>query len=480
MKKFKAIIAMILVALIAAGSVSAASAVTANKSESEENGSFAMANEFTLSDCMAGAITSLSDQDFFKIKITKADVFNVIFEHDGAGGKINMYSVEIYDSAEKKITSFTVKGDAKKTGSPDFTAALDGTYYIKVFSTEIATGATYPISAASATVEGIDHSLVKPEIEVNDTLGEATIIKSSDIKEKAFTEWYHGAISEGDVDYYTFNVAVTGFIQFEIRNSDNSKGSYTADVVYTLGNGAANQVIGSIDIGALDKTSKSGDIGLKAGTYAIKVSGNNGSTGGYLIRIYIEPDANSESEYNDSREYANALANDSLKFASLSTEKDIDFFSYAANTDAKITVTPDKDDKDRYDPAGNWTVQLLDSNISVVTTVTVTADADATFDMTDKTGVYYIKVSSGSNYCKSNYIVKAQKAEPTKDDSDKSLIDRIKELDWKGFWKNNNFGDLLKNLGDGSGAGFLGLLFNLVNLSLGTLIRYFANRQAQS
>ena len=100
--------------------------------------------------------------------------------------------------------------------------------------------------------------------------------------------------------------------------------------------------------------------------------------------------------------------------------------------------------------------------------------------MTDKTGVYYIKVSSGSNYCKSNYIVKAQKAEPTKDDSDKSLIDRIKELDWKGFWKNNNFGDLLKNLGDGSGAGFLGLLFNLVNLSLGTLIRYFANRQAQS
>ncbi len=480
MKKFKAIIAMILVSLIAAGSVSVATAATANKSESEENGSFAMANEFTLSDNMAGAITSLSDQDFFKIKITKADVFNVVFEHDGVGGKTNMYTVEIYDSAEKKITSFNVKGDAKKTSSPDFTAALDGTYYIKVFSTEVATGATYTLSVVSATVEGVDHSLVKPEIEPNDTLGEATVIKSSDIKEKAFTEWYHGAISEGDVDYYTFNVAVTGFIQFEIRNSDNSKGSYTADVVYTLGNGAANQVIGSIDIGALDKTSKSGDIGLKAGTYAIKVSGNNGSTGGYLIRIYIEPDANSESEYNDSREYANALANDSLKFASISTPKDVDFFSYAANKDAKITVTPDKDDKDRYDPAGNWTVQLLDSNISVVTTVTVTADADATFDMTDKTGVYYIKVSSGSNYSKSNYIVKAQKAEPTKDDSDKSLIDRIKELDWKGFWNNNNFGDLLKNLGDGSGAGFLGLLFNLVNLSLGTLIRYFANRQAQS
>lgn len=429
MKKVKSLLSLILAVLMVAGCMATASAANA---ELEPNGDAATATEFKVSEEITGKLEETGDVDYFKFTAAKAGNATVTFKHTALEAAATYFTVEIRD-ASKTITTFTSAGNSAAE-SAVFSVEKDATYYVIV--TE---GAVYdPTLAYSVTVEIAEVAL--SESEPNNKALDADVLEYSP---SGTPKEYYGSISAGDEDYYKVTIPANGVINLYLYNYAANAGDYTATLyTYVEVSGVQElRSITSIQIAKDDASKVGASVGVEKGDYYLIIAGVDGSTGSYKTRVLFRNVADVETEINETLAAADVISIGKTYKATLDEATDVDCF--------KFTVPADNKGYDfafKSTNAGNWTFEILNSDgAKVVDAVKLNATNDSKTAKAETyplaAGTYYVKVSVTAEGIHDEGIYELsvkEKAEALDDGSDdnKSLIDRIKELNWGGLADN--------------------------------------------
>ena len=241
------------------------SAVAGCASAFEPNESIAAAATISAGVANSAAISTSTDNDYFKIVTTATS--NNTFTLAGPSGVD--FDLTIYNSAGTSIGTGT-SSTANETVSLTNQAA--GTYYIRVFGYNGANSATcYTLTATVSTVTGCASSY---DVSTNGTASGAAVIPfNTDVK---------GLISpSGDVDYYKFTITTGGTATVTLTTlpADYDLQLLSSDGTTQL----AISQNGSTSSETISRT-------YTAGTYYLRVygySGANSATNCYTLRVAL-------------------------------------------------------------------------------------------------------------------------------------------------------------------------------------------------
>ncbi len=231
----------------------------------EPNESIAAAAPISTGVANSAAITTSTDNDYFRI-VTTGTTNNVFTLAGPAGVDFDM---TIYNSGGTSIGSGT-SGSANETVTLNNQAA--GTYYIRIFGYNGANSATcYTITATATPVTGCSSSY---DVSTNGTFGgAATIPFNTDVK---------GLISPtGDVDFYKFVITTGGTATVTLTTLP---GDYDLQLLSSNG---TTQLALSQNGGT---TSETITRTYTAGTYYLRVYGYNGANSAtvcYTLRVQL-------------------------------------------------------------------------------------------------------------------------------------------------------------------------------------------------
>lgn len=230
----------------------------------EPNETLATAASISTGVANSAAITTTTDNDYFKI-VTTATTNNV-FSLVGPGGVD--YDMQILNSAGTVIGSGT-GSTATETVTLNNQAA--GTYYIRVFGFNGANSATcYTITATATVVTGCSSIY---DVSTNGTIGGAATIP--------FNTNITGLISPtGDIDNYKFVITTGGTITITLTTLP---GDYDLKLLNSAGTQLAISQAGGTTSETINRT-------MTPGTYYAQVYGFNGansSTVCYTLKVQL-------------------------------------------------------------------------------------------------------------------------------------------------------------------------------------------------
>lgn len=447
MKKAKSLLAMLLTCILVFSIFTVSFAEDKVTAEAEPNESTATATEFDMEGTATGSISDVADVDVFKFKPAKSGIGYVTISAKGSDD----YAVSVKDASGKELKAFVAAGNS--TDSDEFDLIADSEYYITLKANSTVTG------SGSYVIEVTNSVYANAEKEPNNELAQATPVE---LDTAGNSKEYYGAVSSGDADYFSFQ-AKQGYAFIELKKLAKTSGTIKAEIVTIQTTGGSEKVIGEITNDKTDTYEMSADIGTKAYTYYIKVTGS----GAYTVKAHVRVNAENEYEPNDDSVYANTFTAGSRRFGNLSYVGDIDMFKITttdADKNIALVFSADTSTSDkRNDPAGVWNVDILNSNKENIGSGTVTFDKTFEYNLAEKgAGTYYIKVSA-SNYSKGAYIITTKAVDAPQSGN---LWDRIKALDWAKFWNDNSFGELMKNVDLGK------VLKTVFQLSFGTIFQW--------
>ncbi len=447
MKKVKSLLSLILAILMVAGCLVTANAAEA-KVETEANNVVKDADEFAVGESITGSLENADDEDWFVFETVKAGNATVKFTHSKLSATATYFTVTIKDADGKTVATFTSAGNSAED-SAAFSVGEKETYYVVVEE------GTVSDSTLNYTVSVSVSEVTYSEAEPNDEASKATAMQyspSGNAKE------YYGSIGAADKDFYKFTIPANGVINLYLYNYAANKGNYKATLkMYVEKNGVQEfEDVTSIEILASEASKVGASVGLAKGDYYLVIEGIEGSTGSYKTRVLFREVADVETEINDATASADAISIGKTYKATLDSDKDADCFKFTAPANNKGYNFDFKSTN-----AGSWTFEILNSeNVKVVDAVKLNATDSAKTAKAETlplaAGTYYVKVTAGENHDEGIYELKVTEKTEALDDGkedNKSLIDRIKDLDWGGLWENFsgwigniNFGGLISSI----------------------------------
>lgn len=445
MKKAKSILA-ILLAMVIALSTSAFAFATTTPSEEETNATPDTANTVGVGSSINAKLDDDTDVDWFVFQTTENGLVTVTLSHSaisGADAETSFFAVEIQGADGVQIESF--KSTGSQTEAKVEFSAVPGSYYVKVaMDRQYVDNLTYTVAVkldSAALVEKED----------NDTWGTATeMTMATDAKPGVV---YYGTIDKGteaagDVDYYKLTVNRDYLLYPGIYNTASNTGNYSLSVIETVdgdGGAAVERSLGTLKIYSNQETVEGSPIGVKAGTYYVKVAGIDNSVGGYQIRIFGRAASGTETEYNNDAKNANTILVGGELTGSLFDETDVDCFTYTTkgnNNGYKITLGAYSSKPETAN--GQWILVVKNESGNEVCKVDATASEAGVLE-TDplSAGTYTFIISKGNVYTDEVYKISFE-AKTASDDSDddeslgffedmKAFFDEVGALDWGGF-----------------------------------------------
>ena len=438
MKKAKAILSSVLVLLLVFGMVMFASA--AEVTEKEPNNDKANATDFNIKNVITGSISDVSDVDWYKVTPTRFGLAHLTVTQKGSDD----FRVSVYDDSDNLIANFSAFNST--TDSPYFAVSAQP-YYIKVEPGAVISNSSYTLDLSSETYNN-------GEVEPNNSIANANLVQ---LDKDHNSTTFMGSVISGDEDWFRFS-SVVGYFFYELEDVSGMSGSVTADVIAISGTGdAGNTVVGSI----------TADIGTKAATYFIRVTGN----GVYTLDVHARLDNKNEYEYNDTAVYANPYTIDytyGVIYGSISHNYDVDYYRISTTDSDKnsaIVVSAfNSENYKEYDKNASWTATLYNGKYELLDEQTVTTESPAVLDLAKHgAGTYYVRISKGLVSTNALYALTSKASEAPSSDSD-SLLSRLRhDIDWASFWERNPFKELMGNVN------IMGTLGSLFKLSFGTI-----------
>ena len=344
-----------------------------------------------------------------------------------------------------------------KTDSPYFAVSAQP-YYIKVEPGAVISNSSYTLDLSSETYNN-------GEVEPNNDIANANLVQ---LDKDHNSTTFMGSVISGDEDWYRFS-SVVGYFFYELEDVSGMSGSVTADVIAISGTGdAGNTVVGSITASAGAGSVRSADIGTKAATYFIRVTGN----GVYTLDVHARLDNKNEYEYNDTTVYANPYTIDytyGVIYGSISHNYDVDYYRVSTTDSDKnsaIVISAfNAENYKEYDKNASWTAALYNGKYELLDEQTVTTESPATLDLASNgAGTYYIRISKGLVSTNALYVLSSKPYEAQSSSDDESLLSRLRhDIDWASFWQRNPFKELMGNVN------IMGTLGSLFKLSFGTI-----------
>ena len=466
MKTIKSVIAILLalVMTLSAAMVAFAADPTA---ETEPNDIAANATAFAWSDGATGSLGGIGDKDYFKFSPTKPGLATLTFRNNASTQTI--FNVAILDAAEKEKVSFKVETFGKDEKSPKF-SVVAGDYLVKVTC-----GSAHSTNNYKITLDIQDFG-ENYETEPNNTMANASSIKG--IALKSYSTVMYGIIeNDGDVDYWKFDMPVSGIFEVQVRNEDQSDDRFKVQISTVFNTGDTEKVFGEFIVsGNSYSQNRSAEMGVAKNGYYIKVSSHDGGVGAYSLRIWPEGAIDTEVELNGSKDKANHYEFGKELFGTNSMVGDLDYFRViTANDNINTSVNFGADTTDLSERYGagataNWKVELRGSDDKVIVTKEFSNTKGVSFVMNEyAAGTYYFVVKDGTT--QSRYKINSSAATPKpEDDSNLPFWERIAKLDWWKFWVDSGFNDLVNNLD------WFPMIWDLIRTSLGTILAFFITK----
>lgn len=461
MKKVKSLLSLILAVLMVAGCLVTAGAAEA-RVETEANNTVATANELEVGESITGLLENADDEDWFAFETVKAGNATVKFTHNKLSADATYFTVAIFDADAKEVATFTSAGNSAED-SASFSVGEKETYYVVVEAGNVSDSTLgYAVSVSVAEV-------TYSEAEPNDEASKATALQYSP---SGTPKEYYGSIGANDVDFYKFTIPANGVINLYLYNYAANKGNYTATLkMYVEKNGVQELAdVTSIEILATEASKVGASVGLAKGDYYLVIEGTEGSTGSYKTRVLFREVADVETEMNDATASADAITIGKTYKATLDAENDVDCFKFTAPANNK-----GYDFEFKATNAGSWVFDILNADgTKVIDTVKLNAtDSNKTVKAETlplAAGTYYVKAAAvAEGYDEGIYELKiTEKAEAVDDgkEEEKSLIDRIKGLNWGGLW--DNFSGWIGQIN------FVGLISSIA-ASIAKIFTYFGS-----
>jgi hypothetical protein len=427
MKKLKMIVSVILALVMATSALTLAFAdddVTADGNDDKES-----ATAITSADGVKGAIASMTDVDFYSFEITEEGIYNAVLTRAATEVVQNCFKVSVIKADDTVAASADIKGNQAKALSSDFYAKA-GKYFVKVTSAEVLDSAEYTISVQKAAYKFIE---TEPN---NDKSGATQITLAGN--QKQFTEPYYGVAEYGDTDFYKFSTDAKGFVQIKLYNSSPVNIDLRAAVF-----NAKDNLIAVFDLASNQEETVSSDIPVEKSTYYVKIEAAGSLTGGYSVAVSMTADDVGEKDFNDTIAAAESLTRGKTIAGAINYKEDVDFYRIDSSRDISVSIKCDKADG-RNNTDATWTVALCDEIGNPTETQTLTYSGEVKFDFTQKdSGVYYIKITAGTNYTDGNYFITGNEEEQVPEPQ--SFWEQFKAL-LKQFWGSSGFQELVETL----------------------------------
>ena len=343
------------------------------------------------------SIHDTADVDFFKIVLdntgTEENYARIFF--DALKGDLEM-------SLISSTGTLLIDGATTISGGKELSLAglKAGAYYIKI------TGVNGATNTYSLAWDRDDHYLGPDKYDASDTPNDSTLTATTLAKNSTLKGM--NIHSASDVDYYTFTLAADGVVHNAIRLLyDDSLSDLDIRVYDALNNevGTLRDVVDGTEI-SLN--------GLAAGTYYVRIMGENGSTGYYDLEwnfaksLSMTPDPYDYSGNNDSmekavtsfiqgRHYATASGSTSIE------PQDVDYFKFTmigiCNFGNYISVN-------NISGRGEIDLELLDAEGNVIRTSYAHSSTSRRINMEGiGEGTYYVRIFGDTDAAYGTYSI---------------------------------------------------------------------------
>ena len=374
-------------------------------SETEDNGTRATATAIQLNEQVSGAISSSSDDDWYKFTLTQDGRVNIQFTHQDLTSSSSYWRLYVYDANGSNITggsevSFAVTGDGTTYNLPELGLAK-GTYYIKITEASYVNTSTYTIKAGFTATSAA-------EKEPNASRAAATSL--------TLNTAFRGSIySSYDDDWYKFTLTQDGRVNIQFTHQDlTSSSSYWRLYVYdTNGDNITGGSEVSFAVTGDGTTYNLPELGLAKGTYYIKITeASYVNTSTYTIKAGFTATSAAEKEPNASRAAATALTLNTAFRGSVYSSYDDDWYKFTLTQDGRVNIQFTH--QDLTSSSSYWRLYVYDTNGNNITggsevSFAVTGDGTA-YNLPElglAKGTYYIKITEASYVNTSTYTIKA-------------------------------------------------------------------------
>jgi len=411
MKKQKRILKKVMAVMSAMMMLIAVTILSRQEASAE---SFSDAKKISVNTTVSGTTQKgyYDEQDYYKFTVSNAGYVTVNFTNSLQSSSSAYWEVYLYDSSYNEIASADIYGNKTSTNLATI-GVKKGTYYIKVQSAAYSSSysnfskSTYKVKA-SYTKSGVW------EQEFNESASTATSISLNTI--------YYGTTRKGyydEQDYYKLTVSDAGYVTVNFANPlQSSSSAYWKVYLYD----SSYEEIASANIYGNTKSTNLATIGVKKGTYYIKVDsgaaysdGSNFSNSTYGIKAVYTKSGAWEQEFNESASTATNISLNTMYYGT--TRKgyrdEQDYYKFTVSDAGYVTVNftnPLQSSSEHY-----WSVYLYDSSYEEIDSAYIYGNTTSTnlAAIGLQRGTYYIKVDSGaaysdgSNFSNSTYGIKA-------------------------------------------------------------------------
>ena len=282
--------------------------VTSNYWETENNDSKEKANSISTNTIYYGSLMRSNDADWYTFNIPSDGYVSIEFSHDYINSTSNYWRIFLYDSSMQEYTSYTNNGKDINLYSPNF-GVKSGKYYIKVIDSYY--------SSIDYTFR-INYSVSGNwETEFNDNNASANNMGLN-------TSINGGLRNSSDVDWYKITVSNYGHLSFDFKhNYIESSSNYWRILMYD----SNIKEMFSYSINGKTIELKTCKVGVKPGTYYIKILDSYYSGTNYTLTSYFTSDSNWEVEFNNDYTSANSISRGVDINGSIMSSSDADWYS---------------------------------------------------------------------------------------------------------------------------------------------------------
>ena len=303
--------------------------------ESESNNKRDQATTITLNSGMVGSISDGNDVDWYKFTLPQNGAVSISFTHTTLSSTNTYWEMYVYQTdgvtgiEGSSSLYWNIPGNENVTTCEFGLTA--GTYYIKIVPYSSSRKETSPYTVTVNYKQSSNY-----EKEVNNKAATATQI--------AVNSNYYGAINSGnDTDWYKFTTPSDGKITIsfthEILSSTNT---YWEMYVYQTDGVTGIEGTSSIywNVPGNENVTTC-EIGLKAGTYYIKIapySSSRRDSSTYTLKVNHQSSNYYEKEINGKYATANTIKVNTDYYGAIISGNDTDWYKFTTTNNGKISV----------------------------------------------------------------------------------------------------------------------------------------------
>lgn len=365
--------------------------------ETEPNDDFENACSFNVSDTMSANLSSKDDVDYFSFELSSIGYFTIDFAHDVVPGLGSIWKLYIYNASFGEIVDTTsISAATTLTTSPKVISDI-ATYYIKVTMGDgFMLSSGYSSETYNITVKFTETD--EYETDRNDDIDHAEAIELGTKKNESMS-------SIDDIDWFSFVAPDDGYFDISFTHDKMNTSAvywrlYLYDKTGTTGIDGINTYY---QIAGNKEEIKTSIYGISKGTYFIKViagSSSSFTSNDYGILINFTKAQDYEKENNTVLDKATSIDMFSYKKGTISTDGDIDYYTFSIDKDEYLGLTFEHEVMSRK-TSNIWKVQLVNADTNVVIhniDIPGNKGTTKTAQKLSKAGNYYIKVTGSGSY----------------------------------------------------------------------------------